>query len=280
MSSLSHGGETLGTVTYLRREVFLTRTGRVDVPVVSGNAVRGVLRETGARLLWEALGEPKLPLGVVHALWSGGALTKSRTQPLTGQRLAEVRTVLPHIGVFGVAGGGRIVDGALQVGKLVPVCAQTEDVLPVWLRDRDGGAGLPDMYDLLQIERYSRIPDQRMTELVAETPEPGASGADDNLLMRYGIETFVPGTRFYSMFTLTNATDLEYEFFNDVLSDWLPVARVGGNARIGHGNLAFDLTTPEPPTTVTTEPSEATVGWRAFQGKTLTETREILSCLN
>ena len=134
LSSISHGGETLGTVTYLRREAFLSPTGRVDVPVISGNAVRGVLRDTAAHLLWEALGSPKLPVPVMHALWAGGALVKAKSQPLTGQRLADLRRMVPHVGVFGAAGGGRILDGALTVGKLVPVCAQTAHVLPEYLR--------------------------------------------------------------------------------------------------------------------------------------------------
>lgn len=266
LSSISHGGEVLGTVTYLRREAFLTPHGRRDIPVISGNAVRGVLRDTGARLLWEALGEPKLPVAVMHALWAGGALVKAKGQPLTGQRLADLRAMVAHLGVFGAAGGGRIIDGALTVGKLVPLCAQTAHLLPDHLRDPDGGARLPDIHDLLQIERYSRLPDaDRASDVLADLP---ADVDLDEGLMRYGTETFIAGTQFQSMFALTNVTDDEFGFFTDVLGAWLPHATVGGKTGRGHGCVLFDLA----------HPASTDVGeWTAFGGRS---PAEVLAALN
>lgn len=266
LSSISHGGEVLGTVTYLRREAFLTPQGRRDIPVVSGNAVRGVLRDTGARLLWAALGEPKMPVAVMHALWAGGALVKAKGQPLTGQRLADLRAMVAHLGVFGAAGGGRIIDGALTVGKLVPLCAQTAHLLPEHLREPDGGAGLPDIHDLLQIERYSRLPDaDRASDVLADLPDDVDL---DEGLMRYGTETFIAGTRFQSMFALCNVTDDEFGFFTDVLGAWLPNATVGGKTGRGHGRMMFDLSHPV---------SSAIGEWETFAGRT---PAEVLAALN
>lgn len=272
VSSISHGGETLGTVNYLRREAFLTPEGRRDIPVISGNAVRGVLRDTGARLLWEALDRPTLSVPVMHALWAGGSLVKAKSSPLSGQRLADLRAMVAHVGVFGAAGGGRIIDGTLTVGKMVPACIQTAHLLPAMLRERDGGAGLPDVHDLLQIEWYSRVPD---TVRAAEALGEGAAGADpDAGLMRYGAETFVAGTQFHTLFALTNVTDTEYGFFCDILDDWIPHATVGGKTGRGHGRIALSLhhTAPAQDTTSRT--------WRDFGGRDRDEVLTALTWLD
>lgn len=246
VSSISHGGDTLGTVTYLRREAFLTPQGRLDIPVVSGNAVRGVLRDVAAKVTWEDLGCPKLPLPVAHALWAGGALVKVKGEPLSGQRLATLRRLVPHVGVFGAAGGGRIINGALAVGKLVPACTQTAHLLPEEVRD---AGPLPDLHDLIQIEHYSRVPNADRLPDVLATPDLGdldpVEDFDDGR-MRYGTETFVAGTRFHAWFALNGATAAEHDFFTTVLNTYLAAPIVGGKIGRGHGRLAFHLTETRP----------------------------------
>lgn len=283
-SSISHGGDVLGTTTYLRREAFLTPDGRIDVPVLSGNGVRGILRDHGAMLLWNQLGCPRLPVPVMHALWSGGALVKAKTTPLSGQRLADLRRMVAHLGVFGAAGGGRIIDGVLTVGKLVPICAQTAHLLPDHLREPSSGATLPDLWDLLQIERYSRVPNAARypdvltvpepadrADPVAGAPDPG-DGVDDPL-MRYGNETFIAGTRFHVRFGLRFATGDEHDFFTDVLAAFTAAGTVGGRTSRGHGHVRFDLTgtcdgDPEPG------------DWRALGGASPTQVVEALGWLD
>jgi hypothetical protein len=238
-SSVAHTGESLGTVSYLRRERFLTPTGPQMIPVISGNAWRGLLRDTAADLWWEAVGQPKLTVAVIHALWSGGALAKVSGPTLTGARLGELRRVCPVIGVFGAAGGGRIISGAAQVGKMVPLCAELAHVLPAEVNRGD----LPSIWDLTQIEYYSRFP-------------AGPHGQDDtDGLMRYGVETFTAGAQFATWASLTWPTEVETAFFAEVLDRFAAAARVGGMGRVGHGQLNLDLTGP-----ATLAPA---VDWRA-----------------
>lgn len=266
LTSITHGGDTLGTVTYLRREAFLTPQGRLDIPVISGNSVRGTLRDIGAAMLWEHLGRPPLPLPVMHALWSGGALVKTKAQPLTGQRLADLRRMVAHLGCFGAAGGGRIIDGAAVVSKMVPLSRQTAHLLPEALADDD----LPDIQDLVQIERYTRLPDaDRHPDVLAATTPDEADYEDG--LMRYGTETFIAGTRFHVSFALRNATDDEHSFFTDVLDAYLPTATVGGRIGRGHGKVAYTLDTQDP------EPAGE---WRTLGGATTTDVIEALNWLD
>ena len=107
-SGIVHGGDTLGTVTYLRRERILTPHGEVeDIPVISGNSVRGRLRALAVDSWWADRQEPALPTATAHALFSGGSLTRATDEPLSGSRLLRVHEVCPPLEIFGAAGGGR-----------------------------------------------------------------------------------------------------------------------------------------------------------------------------
>jgi CRISPR type IV-associated protein Csf2 len=299
-SSIAHGGQTLGVTTYLRREKFLLPDGSIEaIPVVSGNALRGLLRRTGAKMLWEHLGQPLLPQPVVHALWSGGALTKAKGQPLTGNRLATLRRLVAHVGVFGAAGGGRIIDGGLQVGKMLPVCAQTAHLLP----DALAAGPLPDMWNLLQVEDYTRLPNYAQhTQMLAGGVKADPTDALDALLaadgladglstgedldgtaaletgpdglMRYGVETLIAGTQFHVWLALSNATAAEHSYFTDVLARFSVQPFVGGRSARGHGQLSFDLTERR------LDGDPAPEQWRDLGGGTITEALEALRWLD
>lgn len=237
-SSIVHGEQSLGTVTYLRRERFLMPDNTTeDIPVISGNAWRGILRRTAADLWWEAAGEPKLTLAVIHAIWSGGALAKNSGTPLTGSRLLRVKELCPPIGLFGVAGGGRIIDGCLQVGKLIPICQETLHILPEHYRTEQGS--LPSIWDLTQVENYSKIPTRQKT---VEPTTSDTSEEDAYSPVRFGTETFIAGTRFHTWLTATWPTPTETALLQETLTTYNEFARVGGMARSGHGNLTVNLT--------------------------------------
>jgi hypothetical protein len=253
-SSIAHGGETRGTITLLRRELIITPDGKpTHVPVISGNGFRGLLRRTGEEVLREALGYTgQLALPIAHALRSGGSLAKTSREPLSGRRLARLRELVPHIGVFGAAGGGRIVDGCLYVGKVVPLLAETSHIITPPPTDP-----LP-AFNATQIETYVRqddTNDHAAAELYAthvvdvdDTGEPNLDAAaipDDDpasQLMMFRVETFPAGTRFATWLQLNHATDLEAAFFADVLDTYAAHARLGGRAAIGHGRVTLHLT--------------------------------------
>ncbi len=249
LSSISHGEQTLGVVTYLRRERFVMPDNTTeDIPVVSGNAWRGLLRRVSADLWWEAVGRPKLTIAVTHAIWSGGALAKSVGVPLTGTRLLRLREVCPPVGLFGAAGGGRIMDGCVQVGKLIPICQETRHILP------DGYAldDLPSIWDLTQIEYYSKIPTDSRDKDSRDTEE------SDYTPMRYGYETFVAGTRFHTTLGATWATPVEAALLVDALAEYGKAAHVGGLGRSGHGELRLNLELVKGENEITALPD-----WRA-----------------
>ena len=267
-SSIAHGGETRGTITLLRRELIVQPDGRpIYVPVISGNSFRGRLRRIGEELLRDTLGyEGQLSLPAAHALRGGGSLAKTSSEPLSGRRLRDLRTLVPHVGVFGCAGGGRIIDGCLQVGKIVPHVAETAHIVGEQVQN------LP-VFQATQIETYIRQDDTTLHSfadvltshwvpvddaglpILDDLPAANARSGTAQLMM-YRIETFPAGTRFSSWLRLERATDLEVAFFTDVLDAFVRDPRIGGRGGIGHGIVQPDLARA----VVTGDPGQA--DWR------------------
>lgn len=237
-SSIAHSGEALGTVNYLRRERMLCSDGTLqDVPLISGNSVRGAMRDYAGTLWWEDAGQPKVTTAVAHAIFSGGALTKSSGDALSGSRLAALKELCPPIGLFGAAGGGRIIDGSAQVGKMVPVCTETMALLPEASVEQTTvafGGNLPSLWDLTQVEWLSRHPQQHLPdgeEILDDDSSPN--------LARFGVETFIPGTRFYWWMTVAHASPKVESFARSVVEGFHSEhrGRIGGFGRIGMGQF-------------------------------------------
>lgn len=247
-SSLAHGGESRGTITLLRREAVVQPDGeRVWLPVVSGNAVKGRLRRLGEELLRDVLAyEGELTLPAAAFLTSGGAMTKTGREPLTGDRLRRLRELVPHVGVFGGATGSRMLDGAARVGKLVPLVREAGTVL-----GRDDVA-TASAFGATQLELYTRTDAASrhgFTDLVGSSVVPldvqGRPVVDDVVAeggpMMFRVETFPAGTRFDWWVQLERASDLEVAFFREVLGVFGASGQVGGRGAIGHGLVRADL---------------------------------------
>jgi hypothetical protein len=264
LSSIAHGGETRGTITLLRRELVCSSSGElVHVPIVSGNTLRGRLRRLGEELLRDAVGyEGLLHPAAAHALRGGGSLAKTGHEPLSGNRLQQLRDLVPQIGVFGAAGGGTIINGALDVGKVVPHLSETSHITGV-TTTRSAFTGT-------QLEAYTRqddsdghdfagviTPVDTGAELLFDDtgrPEPVLRGGNQ---MLFHIETFPAGTTFSTWLRLRRPSPLEMAFFLEVLDTFHSDGRLGGRVGIGHGQVRADLTVDVPPAT------EELPDWRA-----------------
>lgn len=261
LSSLSHGGEHAGTIGYMRREKVAQPDGTVvDVPIVSGNSLRGILRDHAANVMWQALGCPELPVQVFHLLWSGGSLAKAGSGHVLGARqLAEVRQLIPVVSVFGGSGAGKIIEGKLSVGKLVPICAETAHLMPPDLADTPRS-----VWDMLQVEEFTRRDDAKRDQLhgaiegmraLPSVEEQGqllavadhAPAVEDERdgpaqQMRYGVETLAAGTRLHWWMQLRQVTDVERALVAAAIDSWTADgAHIGGRSATGHGRLRLDV---------------------------------------
>lgn len=263
LSSLIHGGDRAGTTSFLRREKIVQPSGEImEVPVVSGNALRGILRDHAAFAFWSALGRPELPLPVFHLLWSGGALAKAGSGHVLGARqVADVRRLVPVVSLFGGSGAGKIIEGKLLVGKLIPIAAETAHLVPDELVD---GQPARSVWEMLQIEEFTRRDDAKrdqlhqaisglapraveagvLTEVAEHAPAVEDVAADDSApqQMRYGVETLAAGTRLHWWIMLRDVSDLERALFAAAVDSWSSSgAHIGGRSATGHGRLRLDV---------------------------------------
>ncbi len=278
MSSISHASDTRGTITLLRRELIVQPGGQlVHVPIVSGNTLRGRLRRVGEELVRDALGyEGRLQPAAAHALRGGGSLAKTSHEPLSGSRLALLRELVPQIGVFGAAGGGTIIDGALAVGKVVPHVVETNHIT--------GAGATVSAFSATQIEAYTRQDDAGSHDFTAVAPTAdllfGADGdpqpapkPEASQQMRFNVETFPVGTVFSTWLRLHRPSPLELAFFLDVLDTFTRDARLGGRVAIGHGQVRVNLS-PDP-----APPAVGLPDWRATTAARANEALDALAGL-
>jgi len=232
LSSIHHGDQTRGVLTLLRRELLILPDGSsVEVPVISGNTFRGRLRRVAEELLREVLDyEGQLSPAAAHALRGGGSLVRTTREPLSGARLVRIRELLPPIGIFGAAGGGAIIDGALTVHKVIPHVRETNHLTEA---SATGSA-----LDLPQVESYTRQDDCGTRDFAVLCPD-GGDGPAPQMLFR--LETFPAGTVFSAGLSLRRPSLLDLAFFVELLERFAEDGHLGGRVGIGHGRVRLDL---------------------------------------
>lgn len=262
LSSISHnGGESFGISTKLRREKFVQVDGSVEeVPVISGNSMRGVLRDRGMWQMCRMLGYGEtqdgqvdgLSLAAFYFLFSGGSLTSTATDGLDIDQARRLRELIPLVGIFGGAVGNMILPGKLKCGKLLPVVAETAHLLP----ERFRPASPVSVWEYAQEEMYTRKDDEKNEHLrqmiggeprllldnIATRSTALAEGRGETAQqMMYYVETLSAGTSFYWRLQLDDVSEVEFEAFLCTLAEFSRRPYVGGKSNVGMGEVAVSF---------------------------------------
>lgn len=253
VTSLSHnGGESYGINSKLRREKFvLPDLTTEEIPVVSGNSIRGVLRDVGMMHMCRVLGM-QLNLPAFHFLFSGGALSSDGGKAIDIDEARRVRELIPLVGVLGGALGNVILPGKADIGKLIPICSETAHLLPEKFTQ---GRALPSFTAYIQEEMYTRKDDAKNENMTAVIAAPQRKLLEDaraakkakadqpqddtgqHQQMMYYVETLAAGTPFYWQVCLRDVTDIEFEAFVCALAEWSKRPVIGGKANVGMGQV-------------------------------------------
>lgn len=238
-SPLVHfGDEKTGSTPILRTIPIWdpAQNRRVPVPIVSGNAIRGVLRRLVMRDMLDRLSYNLQSTKLHHALFTGGLLES--TDETSGEvDLAfrrEVRDGIPALALFGTALGNQMIPSCLKVSHAYPYCREVRAILPPGLED----ARLEYPARHFTFASFHT----RRDELRAEREED-----EQAMQMLVEYEAFVPGTRFAHGFVLVNPSDLEVSCLAHVLALWREVPFIGGKSGSGEGRIAFGYDCPFAP---------------------------------
>ena len=134
LTSISHIGETYGINAKLRREKIVQPDGSVEeIPIISGNSLRGILRDRGMWHMLRTLGYgvneetgevSGLSLAAFYFLFSGGTLTSTGSRGLDIDEARRWCDLIPLVALFGGAMGNQIMPGKVKIGKAIPICKE------------------------------------------------------------------------------------------------------------------------------------------------------------
>lgn len=267
LTSVSHIGESYGINSKLRREKIVTSGGEVEeIPIISGNSLRGILRDRGMfhmlRLLGYGVNEENgevngLSLAAFYFLFSGGALTKTSSRGLDIDEARRWREMIPLVALFGGAMGNQIMPGKCKIGKAIPICEEVAHLLPARFIE---GRGERSIWEMVQEEAYTRRDDEKnegLRQLIApdtrallehEARAKRANARTDldvvretgqKQQMRYFTETLCAGTEFFWEITLDDVTPIEFDALAITLAEFGRTPYIGGKSGTGLGKVSI-----------------------------------------
>lgn len=245
LSSITHnGGEKNGTVTQLRREKFIQKNGKpIEIPVISGNSVRGKLRDIAAIEILSKQDGTKIKVDAdsFNLLFTGGSLESKGSSGINIEKVRQMRKDMPMLSVLGGSVGNVIIPGKVEIGKLIPIAKETLHLIPeqyhnVYTEEPKS------IWEYCQLEMYTRKDDAK-DEVKKEFLQDDDNAKKANpIQMKYDTETISAGTKFYWRICLKDTNDVETGAFLSTLNTWVEQnSQVGGNGRVGHGAIKLEI---------------------------------------
>jgi CRISPR/Cas system CSM-associated protein Csm3 (group 7 of RAMP superfamily) len=242
LSPVFHGGsEKTGAVILLNRLKFIVDGRPTDVPIISGNQVRGRLRRLLTTDFLDLSGY-KMDLSqksyqkLYHTLFAGGVLEAVEEESESAVvdlnlKFRIVKYILP-LRLFGCSYANQMIEGRVLVGHMLPVCRE--------LREYTGVDSDISFYQLIARAFQTRRDELRVTRTEEEEQAIQA-------MIEY--ECFAPGTRFYHEIRLETTRDEEFLDLSTLyraIELWRENPFIGGKSSVGFGKLRIEYEWPKP----------------------------------
>jgi hypothetical protein len=244
LQPLSHIGESESTQSFLNTTTVVNDGKPEEVFVYTGNAIRGMLRDCGARYLLNKL-NIQVPLKAFHLLFSGGSIGGAQSLDIDQARI--IRKALPFVSLFGGGVGNQILDGKLKQTFAYPICKETNDIIPSYVEKSD--YSWRHFTNVIEFSRKDdeknvNLTDQFLLQSQTELIEGGATSKKKKdgpaTQMRYGVEYLAAGTKLWHRWDII-CTELELGAFVSCLHEWQKQPYLGGMSGKGFGLVQADM---------------------------------------
>lgn len=254
-SPVSHIGETASTGSYF--QTIKTSVGRL--PIITGNSIRGTLRDCGAKELLDILGVA-VDKEIFHILFSGGNLNGAVKMDVG--KAKSVRINLPLVSIFGGGLGDMILAGKMAVGNLYPICKEAEEIT--------GEYSELSWKNLIDEIEYTRTDDEKNDNLADYITNPEAEKtAKASTQMRYSVQYLAVGTELIQEIILfDNVTALEEGALCSAFKKWFECPKLGGMSNKGFGffdaETDFGISVNQGQIAVSDEYSAMVEGYKSY----------------
>jgi len=226
LSPISHNADTsLSTTTLFRKQKMITAENDVvDVPMITGNGIRGLMRRLLMKDLMLQLGVSpgQLAPDFYYILFSGGFIAKGANgrYNLVGLK-QKIREYIPALSVLGTAFGAQTMDGKCDIGIAYPLCSEIKHII---------NGQVPEKYFENTFWVY-------LDEIFYTRHDDLEEDNDTVTQMKYEIESLAPGTYFYHEIIDKTDTKLEAACLQRLIKLFIKNGIVGGKKAIGHGKI-------------------------------------------
>ena len=220
LSPLSHNSdENYGTDTVFRKSKIKVGDSFEDIPVLSGNGIRGVLRRLIADDYLKLLGLTDVNEKLFYILFAGGAL-EGMDSNLEVKQIKDIRKNISLISLLGTAFSTKMIKGKLKVGMGMLICEETKPYTEI-----ESDKSFVEFIDEIFYTRRDDKEDKT---------------GDKAHQMKYSGEVLIPGTELSHFFMLQNVDALEESCFYRTIKLFNNNPFLGGKSQVGHGKVRLE----------------------------------------